>query len=107
MSRWARRVDTTHVPIRNALVAAGASIWDTSRLGGGWPDMVAGWAGRNIFIEAKWRRPTRGAMRGGSHGETDNQRERREAWRGDKWLVVDDPESAVLQVREIITGAGL
>jgi hypothetical protein len=39
MSRFARRVDANHAQVVATLRAAGAWVWDTSRLGGGYPDL--------------------------------------------------------------------
>jgi hypothetical protein len=103
MTRYARRIDTTHVPIKQAFLSVGATVMDTSTLGGDAPDLVVGWRGRTVLVECKWKRPTK---EGGAHGETDGQRSRRLAWRGDAWVVVDDPESAVLQVVQAITKGG-
>jgi hypothetical protein len=40
MSRFARRVDSNHAQIVATLRAAGAYVFDTSRLGGGFPDLL-------------------------------------------------------------------
>ena len=93
--KYARRVDTNHAEIVKALRKIGASVWDTSRVGHGWPDLVVGWRGRNIFIECKWLRPTH---EGGRHKETKGQLESKSAWRGDAWIVVTSPEDAIEQL---------
>lgn len=101
MSRYyARRVDTTHAPVRKAYERVGATVIDTSRLGGDAPDLIVGWRGRTLAVEVKWKRPTR---EGGRHGETEGQKKRREAWRGDTWLVVTNPEEAVLKLVQAVT----
>ena len=45
--------DATQDTIRDALVAAGATVQDLSRIGGGVPDLLVGYHGANYLIEAK------------------------------------------------------
>ncbi len=45
--------DATQDGIVAALVAAGASVQDLSRIGGGVPDLLVGYQGRNYAIEVK------------------------------------------------------
>ena len=45
--------DATQDPIVAALVAAGATVQDLSRIGGGVPDILCGFHGRNYLIECK------------------------------------------------------
>lgn len=45
--------DATQDGIRDALVAAGATVQDLSRIGTGVPDLLVGYAGRNYLIECK------------------------------------------------------
>lgn len=40
MSRYARRVDGNHREIILMLQRCGAKVWDVSRLGGGFPDLL-------------------------------------------------------------------
>jgi hypothetical protein len=46
MTRYARRRDDSHAPIRNALKAAGVWVWETVDAGNGFPDLLC------------WRKPT-------------------------------------------------
>jgi len=48
-----RRVDANQREIVAALRQIGASVWITSSLGGGFPDLVAGWKGRTYLFEVK------------------------------------------------------
>lgn len=91
--RYAHRVDDTHAAVKAAFQKVGATVMDLSGVGSGWPDMAVGWRGKSILIECKSK----------DGFETPEQRERRLAWRGDAWLVVRDPETAVLQVVQAIT----
>ena len=96
MSRfYARKVDTNHADVRDAIRKVGASVLDTSKLGQDAPDMLVGWQGRTVAFEVKF----------GKRKETQGQKKRREAWRGDAWLVVTNPEDAVLQLVRAVTRA--
>ena len=49
----ARRIDGNQVAIVNALRKAGVTVAVTSRLGGGFPDLVASFAGKTVLLEVK------------------------------------------------------
>lgn len=49
----AKKVDTNHKEIIKALREIGASVFDTSSLGRGFPDIVVGWQGVNYLVEIK------------------------------------------------------
>lgn len=51
--RRAAKVDDTHAAIRDALRAAGCSVFDASRLGDSFPDLVCAYRGYCALIEAK------------------------------------------------------
>jgi hypothetical protein len=51
--RWAGRTDANHREIRDGLRAFGASVYDTSAVGHGFPDLVVGWRRRTELIEVK------------------------------------------------------
>lgn len=51
--RRAARVDANQIAIVDALRACGVSVWVTSSLGNGAPDIVAGHHGRNVLLEIK------------------------------------------------------
>jgi hypothetical protein len=45
--------DATQDPIRDALLAVGATVQDLSRIGAGVPDLLVGYHGMNYLIEVK------------------------------------------------------
>lgn len=47
------RTDANHEAVRTALRAAGWTIFDASRVGAGFPDLVALKGGRTVFVEVK------------------------------------------------------
>ena len=47
------RVDDNHGDVRDALRAAGWSVRDMSRVGSGWPDLLAIRHGRTVHVEVK------------------------------------------------------
>jgi Holliday junction resolvase len=104
MSRYARKVDSTHGAIRAALEAAGFSVWDTHANGGNGPDLVAGLRGATVLVECK--SPTRrdGGIKPSSL--SDGQRSFATTWRGGPYIVATDPHVAVLKAIEAITRRG-
>ncbi len=48
-----RRVDVCQTEIVAALRQIGASVWITSNLGGGFPDLAVGFRGRTYLLEVK------------------------------------------------------
>ena len=48
-----RRTDANQSEIMAALVLAGASVFSTSSQGAGFPDLVAGYRGKNFLLEIK------------------------------------------------------
>lgn len=53
MPRWAAKVDGNHQEIVSALRLCGWQTADTSRVGGGFPDLVIAKGGRTILVEVK------------------------------------------------------
>jgi len=51
--RWAARTDGNQSDLIKELRKIGADVADTSRLGGGFPDLVVGYRGTNYLIEVK------------------------------------------------------
>ena len=81
--------DATQNGIRDALVSAGATVQDLSRIGGGVPDLLVGYKGANYLIECK--SPTGVKLQTGL-------RPTQEDWHG-KWTgqvnVANSPEQAL------------
>ncbi len=102
MSRYARRTDTTHAPIRDALRNVGATVLDMSRLGDDAPDLAVGWRGRTVFVECKSDRKVH--KRKGD-GTSDGQREFARTWRGDAVIVATSPQQAIEQIIIAVTRA--
>ena len=64
--------DANHTEIAHALQATGASVHNTHRVGGGYPDLTCGIEGVNLLVEVKT--PT-GTL-------NDNERQFHQGWRG-------------------------
>lgn len=52
MTRYRRRVDRNHAAIRDGLRKCGYRVFDCSRLGGGFPDLLV-WKRRVMLLEVK------------------------------------------------------
>ena len=50
---YARRVDATHKELTKAFRDMGCSVFDTSRVAGGFPDVVVGKNGKTVLVEFK------------------------------------------------------
>lgn len=83
------RVDVNHASIRAEARQAGLSWVDLHRQGDGAPDAVAGLRGRTALVEIKSQRGS----------ESDEQRERRESWRGGPWIVARTLEDILRALR--------
>ena len=101
MTRYARNVDTTHAPIRDALRKAGFGVVDTSRLGDGFPDLLVHSRGRVVPIEAKTSRNRAGTVKPSQ--VEPSQRSFAATWRGPPIVVATSPDQAVLAVVEALT----
>ena len=91
------RVDANHAEVVKALRAIGASVADTSRAGSGFPDIVAGFRGRNWLIEVKDGKKPPSARK-----LTGDQVEFKAAWRG-HWIVVLSADEAVREISRVTT----
>lgn len=53
MSKYARRTDANHADIVKAFRDLGCSVFDTSRVAGGFPDILVGKNGITVLVEIK------------------------------------------------------
>lgn len=51
--KWVKTRDSNHKDITQALEKIGCSVYDASEVGGGFPDIVVGRAGRCFLLEIK------------------------------------------------------
>lgn len=86
------RKDDNHREIVAALTHAGVSVWDTSSLGSGGVDLVAGLRGQNFMLEIKdaAKAPSRRRL-------TEDEQEFHRTWRG-HIDIVGTPEDALRAV---------
>ena len=93
--RYAAKVDATHQEIRDGLRKAGFSVFDASKLGAGFPDLVVGKHGRTYLIEVKTPRGSKTAQeRLGAA-----QAAFRDAWRGGPVLACQSLEDALFDIK--------
>ena len=76
--RRAAKVDANHSEIVKSIRAAGISVYDTSAVGRGFPDLVCGYAGRTFAVEIK-----DGAKFPSQRRLTGPQEAFRASWKGD------------------------
>ncbi len=81
------RTDNNQAEIIRVLKAVGATVTDTSMVGGGFPDLVVGIFGKDYKIEIK-NPDARGKLR-------TSQMIFQEFWKGDRVHVVQSPEEAL------------
>lgn len=82
--RFGRR-DSTHLEVKGALRAVGASVFDTADVGQGFPDLVVGYRGRTYLLEVK--------APGGKLQES--QKRFAATWRGAPFIVVHSRAEAL------------
>ena len=50
---YAKRVDVNHQEVVKMLRSLGATVFDASRMGQGFPDLVVGYNGQTVLVEIK------------------------------------------------------
>ena len=93
---YARKIDATHRSIRDALRKAGYAVEDTSRVGGGFFDLIATKHHRAFFIECKSDKKVRRNRR---EGLSEAQVDFMARWQGPSIIVTESPEDALWQVK--------
>jgi hypothetical protein len=89
VTRRAARVDTNHAVIVGALRACGATVQSLAQVGGGCPDILVGYRGRNLLLEIK-----DGSKPPSARKLTADQVPWHAEWRG-AVRVVDNVDSAI------------
>lgn len=101
MSRYARRTDTTHAPIRAALRKAGLQVIDASRVGDGFPDLIVHGRQRVVLVECKQPRNKAGRVTASRVEAT--QTAFAASWSGGPIVMATSPERAVADVLDALT----
>lgn len=96
----AGRTDANHTDIVKALLNAGCSVQSLATVGLGCPDLVVGFAGLNILIEAK-----NGANPPSERKLNDAEKTWHKRWKG-QVTTVYSPEQAVDAVKRAIMSLG-
>lgn len=92
--RRAAKVDANHNEIAGAFVAMGCSVRSLAAVGGGIPDLLVGFRGRNLLIEVKDGNKPKSARK-----LTPDQIKFHSEWRGSAFVVEGLPD-----VHEVIKG---
>lgn len=93
--RYRARKDANHNDIADCFVSCGATVADTSQLGGDFPDMVIALCGFNVLVEVKdgSKSPSKSKL-------SDGQNNFMLAWRG-WYVVIKSVDDALALVAEI------
>ena len=83
-NRWQKKTDANHTSIVTALEKIGCSVYDMSRVGGGFPDICVGYRQCNWLLEIKTEKGTL----------NEKQKDFFDLWRGQK-CIVRSPEEAI------------
>lgn len=87
--RRAARTDANQAEIVAMLRSMGATVCDTSQLGGGYPDLTIGYMGKTFHAEVK-----DGSKPPSKRKLTPDQEEWIKAWRGGAvWLITSIPDA--------------
>ena len=86
--RCAAKIDANQPEIVLALRQAGASVQPLHGVGGGCPDILAGWQGQNFLIEIK-----DGSKPPSARKLTTDQVRWHDIWQGQKAIVTNIPEA--------------
>lgn len=94
--RLRARTDANHSDIVEFFRQAGASVFDASRLGRGFPDLVIGYQHRTVLVEIKdgAKSPSRRTL-------TDDQQAFMRSWRGGPVVTITDIAGAQTLLRTI------
>jgi hypothetical protein len=90
MSKYARRVDVNQSEIVQALKQLGCSVFDTSRVAGGYPDLTIGRNGKTVLVEIKSSEKAK---------FTSAQELFMMNWRGSTVVRINDVEGAIRLVK--------
>ena len=87
------RTDRNHQAIVTGLRKCGITVTSTANIGNGFPDLVAGWNGRNFLLEIK-----DGNLPPSKRKLTDDEVRWHDSWRGSV-LVVYSLEDAINKIQ--------
>lgn len=83
---YARKVDANHAEVVKILRQLGASVYDTSRCGKGFPDIVVGYKNHTVLVEIK---------SGEKKAFTPDQLKFMANWKGSAVVRINDIDGAV------------
>ena len=94
--KYARKRDANHNELCDAFRLLGCSVFETDRVGEGFPDIVVGVLGKNALVELKNPKSWYGKI-----GLNHAQGKFAAAWRGDRVRVVSTQDDVVALVAEL------
>jgi Holliday junction resolvase len=87
---YAKRVDLNHQEVVKTLRSLGASVFDASRMGQGFPDIVVGYNGQTVLVEIK---------SGEQKRFTNAQLKFMAEWKGSAVTRINDVEGAIRLIK--------
>ena len=87
---YAKRVDLNHQEVVKTLRSLGASVFDASRMGSGFPDLVVGYKQKTVLVEIK---------SGKQKKFTEAQLKFMENWNGSTVIRINDVEGAIRLIK--------
>lgn len=87
---YAKRVDLNHQEVVKTLRSLGASVFDASRMGQGFPDLVVGYNHQTVLVEIK---------SGEAKKFTQAQLKFMSDWRGSSVTRINDTDGAIRLIK--------
>ena len=87
---YARKVDLNHTDVVKTLRSLGASVFDASKVGKGFPDIVVGYKNNTILVEIK---------SGENKKFTPTQLKFMSEWKGSSIIRINDIDGAIRLIK--------
>lgn len=94
MNKYAKRVDANQREIVDAFKKMGASVFDASHIGAGFPDLLIGYGGRTVLVEIKSSEKAK---------FTDAQLKFMAEWKGSAVSRINDVQGAITLIKFLQT----
>lgn len=103
---YARRKDISHRDIAKGLLKAGFSVFDTSKIGGDFPDMVIGKYGLDAKVECKTEDRRKNGRKTAAELLSEGQSTFRTEWKGSPVIVAYTLEDVLFNFNLLLKSNG-